>query len=170
MKPSNFSPVQQESAAPELQHVSPTVRDALLFAIWYRKGGHSEIGQQVERLLGIGRFQRLSEKHMASINRMAGALRLHIETPLIAIYPPQPLPKKKPGPQPAYLMAILKALKASGKALSKYEVVELVKTELGDQCTTAAISNALSKACSDGDIRRVSKGIYKHSHPQPPRS
>lgn len=37
------------------------VRAALLFALWHHQGGSSPVGQPIREILGIGRFDRLSD-------------------------------------------------------------------------------------------------------------
>lgn len=49
-------------AAPEMSRVS---RAMLLNVLWHHQGGSSDVGQPLRRMLGIGRFDHLSDEQLS---------------------------------------------------------------------------------------------------------
>ncbi len=50
------------------------VREALLFALWNHQGGSSRIGQPIRQMLGIGKYEDMTEPQYAAAKRVQAAL------------------------------------------------------------------------------------------------
>lgn len=55
------------------------LQEALLWVLWHHQGSSSDIGQPIRKLLGIGKFDRLTDDQLKMANRFALSARVGVK-------------------------------------------------------------------------------------------
>lgn len=59
----------------EAEMMTDEMRSVLLYVLWHHQGGHSQVGQPIRLMLGLGQHERMSDEQVAAAKKIGAALR-----------------------------------------------------------------------------------------------